>query len=268
MPKPVTQGKSELFVPAALSDAQREQYDELGYLNLGRTLTDQGLARMREEVMAAWQAEKESFDASRTWLQNALLTDIHRRSDVVRRYYFSGPMVDVAEQLIGANIKGASSQLTFKMRGNTQAFAWHQDNAYGELDPPNAISCLTAMDDVDVENGCLWLIPGSYKFGQAERTHTLEDKAAQRPVELDVDDTHRVPMPMRAGECLFFHSHMLHMSEANRSADRDRRILFLRYADADAVEVYNDNRPRLGRLLRGRTRFTEVEGYEADLPSD
>ena len=34
---------------------------------------------------------------------------------------------------------------------------------------------------------------------------------------------------------------------------------------ADAVEVYNDRKPRLGRLLRGRTKFTEVESYETEL---
>ena len=47
--------------------------------------------------------------------------------------------------------------------------------------------------------------------------------------------------------------------------DRDRRILFMRYADADAVEVYNDRQPRLGRLVRGTTRFDEVLQYEANL---
>jgi hypothetical protein len=41
--------------------------------------------------------------------------------------------------------------------------------------------------------------------------------------------------------------------------------LFMRYADADAVEVYNDGAPRLGRLLRGQTRFDEVAAYEAEL---
>ena len=45
----------------------------------------------------------------------------------------------------------------------------------------------------------------------------------------------------------------------------DRRILFLRYADADAVELYNDRRPRLGALLRGETRFPEVAAFEKEL---
>ena len=69
---------------------------------------------------------------------------------------------------------------------------------------------------------------------------------------------------MKAGEAICFHCWMLHKSEGNRSATH-RRILFLRFADADAVEVYNGGVPRLGRLLRGTTRFAEVEAFEADL---
>jgi len=69
---------------------------------------------------------------------------------------------------------------------------------------------------------------------------------------------------MKAGECLFFHCWTLHKSGGNFS-DHDRRILFLRYADADAVEVYNERKPRLGRLLRGSTRFEDVRVFEADL---
>jgi len=251
---------TDVFNTITLTDDQIATYREQGYLNVGRTLTDQGLETVREQVMRAWNAEKQAFDPDKTWLQNALLSNIHHHSDVVRRYYFSGPLVQIARDVIGPNIKAATSQLTFKMRGNTQSFAWHQDNTYGQIDPYNAISSLTALDDADEENGCLLLVPGSHKQGQ--RYWSQEE----RPVALDVDDRDGVPMPMKAGECLFFHCHMLHKSQANRSKHRDRRILFLRFADADAVEVYNDRRPRLGRLLCGATKFAEVEAFEADLP--
>jgi len=70
---------------------------------------------------------------------------------------------------------------------------------------------------------------------------------------------------MKAGETLLFHCWTLHKSEGNFAQDRDRRILFMRYADADAVEVYNGGKPRLGRLLRGRTRFPEVARFETEL---
>jgi len=258
----------DLFNYPKLSEQQLERYHEQGYLNVGRTLTKNGLHHVLGEVMEAWIAEKGPFDSHQTWLTNSLLPDIHHRSELVRKYYFSGPMVGIAEQLLGPNVKAATSQLTFKMRGNTTPFAWHQDNGYGELDPYNAITSLTALDDADLENGCLWLIPGSHKAGQVEVERSDEDRRALSPVELEVEEDRGIPLPMKAGECLIFHCHMMHRSEGNASKDRDRRILFLRYADADAVEVYNDRKPRLGRLLRGKTIFPEVEHFETSLPLD
>jgi len=254
----------DVFTYNPMTDEQRAFFDEQGYLPLGRTLTDAGLEKLRTEVMAAWVAEKGPFDPTANWLKNSLLTDIHHRSETARRYYFNGPLVDVAGELIGPNLKGATSQLTFKMRGNTMPFDWHQDNVYGELDPYNALTTLTALDDADEDNGCLWLIPGSHQQGQLAR-RTSEDKEQEKPVVLNPDETGMIPVPMKAGEAICFSCWMLHKSDGNRSKTRDRRILFLRYADADAVEVYNDGKPRLGRLLRGGTRFPEVEAYEADL---
>ena len=263
-----TQRHPDVFIYPEFTSRKVEDYREQGYVHLGPILTAKGLEQIRDQVMQAWVAEKGSFDPEKTWLQNSLLPNIHHLSDLVRTYYFNGPLVDIAAQLIGPNIKAVTSQLTFKMRGNTMPFAWHQDNVYGELDPYNAISCLTALDDADVENGCLRLIPGSHKDGQAHFKHLNGDRSAQRSVELEVDGSGAIPMPMKAGECLFFHCHMLHHSEGNRAKDRDRRLMLFRYADADAVEVYNDRRPRLGRLLRGRTLFPEVEAFEANLPLD
>eukprot|EP00308_Calcidiscus_leptoporus_P020686 CAMPEP_0119385598 /NCGR_PEP_ID=MMETSP1334-20130426/91929_1 /TAXON_ID=127549 /ORGANISM="Calcidiscus leptoporus, Strain RCC1130" /LENGTH=48 /DNA_ID= /DNA_START= /DNA_END= /DNA_ORIENTATION= len=46
-------------------------------------------------------------------------------------YYFHGPLVDVCSQLIGPNVKGVTAQLSFKLKGNTLPFGWHQDNGYG-----------------------------------------------------------------------------------------------------------------------------------------
>ncbi len=255
----------ELFINRQLAQADVEAYAEQGYLALGRVLTDEGLALMREQCMAAWQAEKGVFDPDKSWLQNALLGDIHHSSELVRKYYFDGPLVDIAEQLIGPNVKGASSQLTFKMRGNTKPFGWHQDNGYGELDPYNTLTTLTALDDADEENGCLWILPESHKQKQIAVKHTVEEKASDKSIDIEVDESLAIPVPMKAGELIIFHCWTLHKSEGNRSKDRDRRILFLRYADADAVEVYNERRPRLGRLLRGASRFSEVETYEKEL---
>jgi ectoine hydroxylase-related dioxygenase (phytanoyl-CoA dioxygenase family) len=258
---------TDRFIYHRLSEEDLRGYEERGYHHYGPILTDAGLETMREQCMKVWSAEKGEFDGTKNWLQNSLLQNIHHKSNIVRDYYFQGPLLDVTEQIIGPNIKAATSQLTFKMRGNTMDFGWHQDNSYGELDPYNAISCLTALDDADEENGCLRIIPGSNKQGQIDPSDssTVDDKAAQVDINLEVDESKAIPVPMKAGECLFFNCHTLHQSRGNYSKTRDRRILFLRFADADAVEVYNDRKPRIGRLLRGKTVFPEVEAFEADL---
>jgi hypothetical protein len=255
----------DCFNYRGLTVAEIQSFADHGFLILQGVLTERGLRQMREESMTAWNAEKQAFDPAKTWLQNSLLVNIHHKAPTIRNYYFEGPIVDVAEKLIGPNLKGATSQLTFKMVRNTKPFGWHQDNGYGELDPYNALTALTALDDADRGNGCLWLIPGSRKQGQIRVQQTEEQKKNKTEIVVKADDSKAVPMAMKAGDALIFGCWMLHKSDGNYSPDRNRRILFLRYADADAVEVYSGRRPRLGRLLRGTTRFEEVRQFEASL---
>lgn len=254
-----------LFNYRQLSESELDFFKENGYLVIKSVLTPQGLAQMQAESMEAWNKEKEGFDPGKSWLQNSLLVNIHHKAPTVKNYYFNGPLVNVASQLIGPNIKGATSQLTFKMKGNTKPFGWHQDNGYGELEPYNALTTLTALDDTDRGNGCLWLIPGSHREGQIRVAQNEEQKKSGSEIIVEADDNLAAPMEMKAGDALIFNCWMLHKSDGNYSSDRDRRILFLRYADADAVEVYNNRKPRLGRLVKGKTKFPEVEAFESNL---
>ncbi len=248
-----------------LSSEEQEAYADQGFLLLDNVLTERGVTEMVDQCMAFWSAKKGEYDPKGSWLKNMLLDNVHHHSPIVRDYYFEGPLVDIMEQLIGPNLKGVTAQLTFKMRGNTKSVYWHQDNVYGELAPYNATTCLTALDDSNETNGCLWIAPGSHKEGQRRAGFTEEERDELIEIELKPDDSNAVPMPMKAGQCLIFSCWTYHRSDGNHSPDRDRRILFLRYADADAVEVYNKGQPRLGRVLRGTSQFSEVMDFEADL---
>jgi hypothetical protein len=253
------------FSERNLSPDELKQYKESGYLHIPGLISTDEVEMISDECMTAWKSEKGEFDPNASWLENSLLVNIHHHSKAVRDYYFEGPLVGIANQTIGPNIKGATSQLTFKMRGNTKPFPWHQDNGYGELSPYNAMTCFTALEDNTEETGCLWVIPGSHKQGQINIRRSEEERDKLGEVVIDADDAKAIPMPMKAGDCLIFGCWLLHKSEGNFSKDKDRRVLFLRYADADAVEVYNDSAPRLGRLVSGATRFPEVEAFEANL---
>mmetsp|Transcript_13521 Transcript_13521/g.26617 ORF Transcript_13521/g.26617 Transcript_13521/m.26617 type:complete len:288 (+) Transcript_13521:24-887(+) len=244
-------------------------YHEHGHLLLPQLVPREDLEALRDEVSDCWRRIKgeDSYHEENTWLQNALFPDIHHYSPLARKYYWNSPLLGVLGQLIGPNVKGSTTQLTFKVCGNTKNFEWHQDNGYGHLSPYNSATSLLALDDVTVEpvdNGCLRIVPGSHKRGQIGKALTAKEKTDGVQIEIDVEGE-GVPAAMRAGDVLIFHCHMVHRSMGNFS-DGDRRILFCRFSDADAVEIYNESKPRLGRLLMGESKFPEVTAFEADLP--
>ena len=244
----------------------KDFYNRFGYERLGRTLSHRKLFQMRKECMESWKTLKENYDPSKNWLKNTLLENIHLYSPLVKTFYISGPFLDIMKEVIGPNIKTVTSQLSFKLPGNQKRVGWHQDNGYGELSPYNTVTTITALDDADTENGCLWIIPGSHKLGQLKTDIkvTVESKRKLNEIDMNIDDTEKIPVSMKAGESIMFDCLMLHKSEAN-SSRRNRRFLFMRYADADAVEVYNDNKPRLGKLLCGSTKYNEVNDFEKNL---
>ena len=254
-----------------LSQAELANFKLKGYVVLRGLLSEHEADALCSDAMVAWAATKTGVSKlepeTQTWLQSSLLPDVHHHSRRIRDFYWSGPLIDIASTLIGShNIKGATAQLTFKLKGNTKAFGWHQDNGYGHLEPYSSVSCLVALDDTHEENGCLRVVPGSSHGGQLTAL-TAEMKKAGVELVVEVDESTSIPVPMRKGDVLIMHCHTLHASGPNRT-DAHRRLLFLRYADADAVEVFNEGKPRLGRLVCGTTRFPEVESFEVHLSSD
>ena len=86
----------------------------------------------------------------------------------------------------------------------------------------NLVSAMTALDDATPENGCLQIIP---------RSHHQVLQHYGKELMIDIDEAMQkqtVYVPLNAGDCLLFHSLLLHASEPNRS-DRDRRVCIISY---------------------------------------
>jgi len=186
---------------SGLTASQIDRFTQDGYLLVPEVISGSELLKLRDDAMAAWGAAKPqgAVDDSATWVQSSLLPNVHHVSERVRAYYWKGPPLAFAASIIGPNIKGATAQLTFKLRGNTKKFGWHQDNGYGELDPYNSVSCLTALDAADEANGCLWVIPQSHHRGQLLSLTAEEKREGVEATLHDVDESAAVPVPMGAG---------------------------------------------------------------------
>ena len=106
---------------------------------------------------------------------------------------------------------------------------WHQDNGYTPLVPEEYVTCWLALDDADLDNGCLWVIPGSHRQGTV-RHH---NGAGPFRVGHDGPDADGVPVPVRRGSVLVFSSLLMHRSGPN-TTDRPRRAWIIQYCSAAA----------------------------------
>ena len=118
---------------------------------------------------------------------------------------------------------------------------WHQDNGYTPLVPEEYVTCWLALDDAEVDNGCLWVIPGSHKQG----TIAHQNGAGPFRVGHDGPDVDGVAVPVKRGSVLVFSSLLMHRSGPNVT-DRPRRAWILQYCSAAATSALS------GRLLDDR----------------
>jgi phytanoyl-CoA hydroxylase len=82
------------------------------------------------------------------------------------------------------------------------------------------LSIMVAITDANKANGCLQVIKGSHKMGRVEHGFSGEQVgASMRYVTLGLETMENVFVELNAGDALFFHSNLLHRSEANTSAN-------------------------------------------------
>ncbi|WKN30941.1 phytanoyl-CoA dioxygenase family protein [Porifericola rhodea] len=138
--------------------------------------------------------------------------------------------VMAASQLLGDQaVRFWHDQLFCKPAKHGGVVAWHQDYSYWtRTQPMQHLTCWTGLDDASTENGCLYYVPGSHKWGLLDKPElagdmeglmdylTEEQKAEFKPV----------PIEMKKGYGTFHHPLMVHGSYANKS-ERSRRAFVL-----------------------------------------
>lgn len=102
------------------------------------------------------------------------------------------------------------------------AWEWHQDYGYWYknefLFPDQMISVMVAITEANKANGCLQVIKGTHKMGRIEHGFAGEQVgASQHYVDLALKTKDLVYVELMPGDALFFHSNLLHRSEANTS---------------------------------------------------
>jgi len=220
----------------SLTQEQIDTFRSEGYIPIGKLIEDSDLEELRSEYDRTFDEARESTlyrnlsadggaaqrhdeGAEEEMLQ---IMQMCERSLAFRRLLYHEPILDIAEDLIGPNIQLFHDQALFKPAHHGGPIHPHQDNAYWRCLPANLVSCWLTLDDVDVDNGAMHLLPGSHLAAMGhERGDVLLDAGTPDPAESRV-----VPLP--AGGALFHHCQTLHFTPPNRT-DRQRRAFAIHF---------------------------------------
>jgi phytanoyl-CoA hydroxylase len=143
----------------------------------------------------------------------------------------SAALVDVVAALLGPDLDCFQSQFIFKNPG-VIGQPWHQDSYYFRFDRQPQVGVWLALSRATLQNGCLWVLPGSHRGPIYRHVPDRRPAANRAYMEIvDQDDSTREPSLMEPGDVLFFHSYLMHMSTDN-VADERRAAMVYHYARA------------------------------------
>lgn len=152
---------------------------------------------------------------------------------------------------------------------------WHQDfPAWPILQPADLVSAWVALDDATVDNGAMWMVPGSHRWGDVGKH--LQTGPDYMPYLTDPGvlpagaDPTPVPFEIQKGQVGYHHCLTWHGAYPNRS-ERKRRAIAVHYmpghvryvpSGSHVMEAYVRVRP--GDILAGDAFPVVYHGTSAD----
>jgi phytanoyl-CoA hydroxylase len=172
----------------------------------------------------------------------------HKVSPLMRQMLSHPPIVKILTTLIGPDVKAMQSMLFIKNAGKPGQ-AWHQDEFYIATRDRSLTGVWIALEDATIENGCMWMQPGSHQPGilypmgkHNDPRFDGNDEICDMPYERDSG----VPIEVKAGGVVFFNGYVLHRS-LNNTTQGARRALVNHYMNARSYLPWSHGKPPIPR---------------------
>ncbi|XP_063304288.1 phytanoyl-CoA dioxygenase, peroxisomal [Pelobates fuscus] len=230
---------------------QRQFYEENGFLVIKNLVSQEDLARFRNEFERICKKEVSApglvvmrdvaIAKSEYVPDQKAITKVQDFQEVPElfRYCSLPQIIKYVECFTGPNIMAMHTMLINKPPDagkKTSRHPMHQDLHYFPFRPAEHVVCAwTAMERIDRSNGCLVVLPGTHKDtlkqhdypewegGVNKMYHGIRDYDPNNP---------RVHLVMEKGDTVFFHPLLIHGSGMNRTAGF-RKAISCHYASAD-----------------------------------
>lgn len=247
-----------------LTPQQKKFYEENGYIiikeNVDDTLLDEmkqhfidlcnGKANARAVLMIMKDPSLKKTGAKGEYLINKMQDFIF--DNIFWKYVSNDNVVNVVQDIIGPNITAVHTMFINKppnADSGSSLHPMHQDMHYFPFKPADKIvASWTAIERVDENNGCLYVVPGSHKGPLYQHTYPDGFKKSLYHGVKGFEHMKRVLVIMDKGDTVFFHPHLLHGSGPNKTKGF-RKAISCHYANSDCVfvDVTGTTQERLGR---------------------
>lgn len=249
-------------------------YQENGYLVVTDALNAWEVDALRNETVRICRGELGGVaglppvlptDADDDVIQRTLCVHFpHKISEVMYDFLAQQTIVDVLTSVIGPNVKCMQSMLFIKSAGKPGQ-AWHQDEGFIPTRDRSLNAAWIALDDATVENGCLWVIPGSHRNGVLWPFREHDDERFDCVVEsfdFPYTDYDAVPVEVKAGSIVFFNGYLLHRSLPNLATSGFRRALVNHYMSAESLLPWRMPESPVGMAVHDHRDIVMVAGND------
>ena len=202
-----------------------KQFQEDGYLIVKNFYSSQEIQKLYSIATTDTVVKDNATNVTDSSGKNSKLTLwFTPGEDVYSMMLRSQRMVDAATKLLDSDspVCHFHTKLMQKEPKVGGAWEWHQDYGYWYknqfLFPDQLVSIMIALTHANKENGCLQVIKGSHKMGRVNHGFSGEQVGADMVmVNHALSRLEHVYVELEPGDALFFHSNLLHRSEANLS---------------------------------------------------
>lgn len=222
-----------------LSDQQLKFFDEYGYISNIKLLEEWQVDKLNEELAEITDPKHPAnelfyeFNSNESSDANSILfhaLGAWRITEGFHDILWNPAFVMSASQLLGNRaVRFWHDQLFCKPAHHGGVVAWHQDYSYWtRTQPMQHLTCWCALDDATTENGCLYYVPGSHRWGLLDKPELAGNMEGLMDylTEEQKKEFKPVPIELKKGYATFHHPLMVHGSYENKS-NRSRRAFVL-----------------------------------------
>jgi len=211
---------------------------------------------MSESDAAGFRGKLEAYEAAhQPIMQTALRNKPHLVFTWINELIRDARILDAVEDILGPNILAWGTNFFIKDPRDDAFISWHQDSTYWGLSHPDVSTAWIALSDVTPENGAMRMLPGSHLLDQLPHVDTFDENnllTRGQEVQLEVDESKVVDVPLKAGEMSLHHVRTAHASNPN-ATDTRRIGLAIRYVPTYVSQISGAR--DYATLVRGEDRY-------------